>query len=126
MPLCPECGSDHVVKNGRIHNGKQNHRCRSCGRQFVENPEQKRISEETKVLIDKLLLEKIPLAGIARVCDVSEPWLQAYVNHLYESVDRHVEVVGEKGGPAGAAVRRALELRREQAAGEVGVDRARR
>ncbi len=126
MPLCPECGSDHVVKNGRIHNGKQNHRCRGCGRQFVENPEQKRISEETKVLIDRLLLEKIPLAGIARVCDVSEQWLQTYVNHLYTSVDRHVEVEGEKGGPSGAAVRRALELRRKQAAGPVGVDRARR
>ena len=126
MPLCPECGSDHVVKNGRIHNGKQNHRCRGCGRQFVEHPEQKRISEETKVLIDKLLLEKIPLAGIARVCDVSEPWLQGYVNHLYESVDQHVEVEGEKGGPSGAAVRRAVELRRQQATGTVGVDRARR
>jgi insertion element IS1 protein InsB len=104
MPKCPECGSERVVKNGRIHNGKQNHRCRSCGRQFVENPEQKRISEETKVLIDKLLLERIPLAGIARVCDVSERWLQSYVNHLYESVDQHVEVEGEKGGPAGAPV----------------------
>ncbi len=45
MPKCPRCGSDHVVKNGRIHNGKQNQRCRGCGRQFVEHPEQKRISE---------------------------------------------------------------------------------
>jgi transposase-like protein len=126
MLKCPRCGSDHVVKNGRIHNGKQNHRCRGCGRQFVEHPEQKRISEETKVLIDKLLLERIPLAGIARVCEVSEPWLQKYVNHLYESVDRHVEVEGEKGGPSGAAVRRAVELRRKQAPGAVGLDRARR
>ncbi len=86
MPKCPECGSERVVKNGRIHTGKQNHRCRSCGRQFVENPQQKRISEETKVLIDKLLLERMSLAAIARVCDVSERWLQSYVNHLYDSV----------------------------------------
>ena len=69
-----------MVKNGKIHNGKQNHKCRDCGRQFVLNPTQKRISEETKALIDKLLLEKLPLAGIARVADVSEPWLQEYVN----------------------------------------------
>jgi hypothetical protein len=27
-------------------------------------------------LIDKLRLEKIPLAGIGRVANVSEPWLQ--------------------------------------------------
>jgi hypothetical protein len=31
-----------------------------------------------------LLLEKISLAGIARVCDVSETWLQDYVNRKYE------------------------------------------
>jgi AraC-like DNA-binding protein len=31
-----------------------------------------------------LLLEKISLARIARVCDVSETWLQDYVNRKYE------------------------------------------
>ncbi|MCE2975460.1 MAG: IS1 family transposase, partial [Pseudanabaena sp. CoA8_M7] len=72
MPNCPNCNSKDVVKNGFIHNGNQNHTCKACGRQFVEAPRQKLISEETKALIDKLLLEKIPLAGIARVCDVSE------------------------------------------------------
>ena len=34
------------------------------------------IDQATRDLIDKLLLEKIPLAGIARVVGVSEPWLQ--------------------------------------------------
>ena len=92
MPLCPNCQSKQVVKNGRIHNGKQNHKCRDCGRQFVEHPQQKIISFETKQLIDKLLLEKIPLAGIARVCDVSAPWLQQYVNQKYEAVPKQVDV----------------------------------
>jgi transposase-like protein len=40
---CPSCDSSEVVKNGRIHNGKQNHKCRARGRQFVEDPQQKRI-----------------------------------------------------------------------------------
>ena len=96
MPLCPNCKSERVVKNGRIHNGKQNHKCRQCGRQFVENPQQKIISPETKQLIDKLLLEKIPLAGIARVCDVSEPWLQPYVNQKYEATPQQVQVSSKK------------------------------
>jgi transposase-like protein len=68
--FCPSCESKQIVKNGKIHNGKQNYRCRDCGRQFVENRQQKIISQSTKNLIDKLLLEKIPLAGIARVTDV--------------------------------------------------------
>lgn len=96
MPNCPRCKSKNVVKNGFIHNGNQNYKCKVCGRQFVENPQQKLISEETKVLIDKLLLEKIPLAGIARVCDVSETWLQNYVNLKYESIPQKVNVSSKK------------------------------
>ena len=93
---CPSCQSPNIVKNGRIHNGKQNHKCRDCGRQFVNNPNQKRIAPETLALIDKLLLEKIPLAGIARVCNVSESWLQDYVNRKYEAMPRQVNVSSKK------------------------------
>ena len=93
---CPCCSSQKVVKNGHIHNGKQNHKCRECGRQFVEDPQQKRIEQSTKDLIDKLLLEKIPLAGIARVCDVSESWLQEYVNGKYAAVPQTVNVSSKK------------------------------
>ena len=96
MPNCPNCESKDVVKNGFIHNGNQNHKCKECGRQFVEVPRQKIISEETKALIDKLLLEKIPLAGIARVCDVSETWLQDYVNRKYEAIPQQVNVSAKK------------------------------
>ena len=96
MPNCPNCESKDVVKNGFIHNGNQNHKCKACGRQFVEAPRQKIISEETKALIDKLLLEKIPLAGIARVCEVSETWLQDYVNRKYEAIPRQVNVSAKK------------------------------
>ena len=96
--MCPTCYSKQVVKNGKIHNGKQNHRCKDCGRQFVENPQQKRISEETKALIDDLLLERISLAGIARVAKVSDPWLQQYVNQKYEQVPRQTDLRQQKKG----------------------------
>ena len=43
-------------------------------------------------MIDRLLLEKIPLAGIARAAEVSEPWLQNYVNAKYDAVPRQVKV----------------------------------
>ena len=98
FPSCPSCNSEQIVKNGKIHNGKQNYKCRDCGRQFVENPQNKIIHQETKNLIDKLLLEKIPLAGIARVTDVSEPWLQNYVNNKYESIPQQIKVKVKKKG----------------------------
>ena len=93
---CPSCESTWVVKNGKIHNGKQNHKCRDCGRQFVLEPQNQPISDATKRLIDKLLLEKIPLAGIARVAEVSESWLQEYVNKKYEGTPRQVKVKAKK------------------------------
>ena len=55
-------GAAHIVKNGKNHNGKQNHRCNDCLRQFVADPQNKTIDEATKPLIGKLLLEKILLA----------------------------------------------------------------
>ena len=95
-PNCPDCGSNRIVKNGRIHNKKPKYKCQSCGRQFVENPTNKVISSQTKDLIDRLLLEKISLAGIARSTGVSQKWLQDYVNNKYASIERTVKVKPKK------------------------------
>lgn len=95
---CPRCQSNHVVKNGKIHNGQQNFKCKGCGRQFVQNPTKKVIGQETRDLIDKLLLERLSLAGIARATGVSEQWLQTYVNAKYSSVSKTVEAWPKKRG----------------------------
>lgn len=88
MIPCPSCGGDRIMKNGRAHNGKQNHRCGTCGRQFVENPETGPIPQATKEVIGKLLLERLALAAIGRITGVSPAWLQRYVNDLYAAVPR--------------------------------------
>ena len=49
-------------------------------------------------MIDKLLLEKISLAGISREPGVSERWLQYYVNKKLGAVNRQVEVKSKKKG----------------------------
>jgi transposase-like protein len=96
MPACPICASSQTVKNGHIHNGKQRFKCHDCGRQFVEQPTKKVINQATRELIDRLLLERISLAGIARAAQVSEQWLQTYVNEKYASVPRSVQVTPKK------------------------------
>ena len=96
MP-CPKCHSQSFVKNGFNATNKQMYRCRDCGRQFVLNPEKSAISDENKSLIDRLLLERLSLAAIARVVGVSKSWLQRYVNKKYESVPRQVEVKKSAG-----------------------------
>jgi hypothetical protein len=52
----------------------------------------------TRELIDRLLLERISLAGIARAVQVSEQWLQTYVNEKYAKVPRSVQVTPKKKG----------------------------
>ena len=68
---CQNCGSEHLIKNGTIHNGKPKKACKHCGKQFVDKPQNIKVSSATKQLIDKLLLERISLRGIARVVGVS-------------------------------------------------------
>ena len=61
-------------------------------------PRHQPLEEETRKLIDKLLLEKISLAGICRTTGVSERWLQYYVNKKLGAVKRQVEVKSKKKG----------------------------
>lgn len=85
---CPSCGSTAFKKNGINQHGDQNHKCLVCSKQFVLNPQNKIISEETKDLIRSLLLEKLSLRGICRVAKVSQPWLLNFVREEYAQVPR--------------------------------------
>jgi insertion element IS1 protein InsB len=89
MPNCPRCGSSQVIKNGPIYNGKPTFARKDCQRQFVENPQQRPISEETQTLTDNLLLERLSLAGIVRSTGVSARWLQYHVNAKYAAVPQN-------------------------------------
>lgn len=84
--IYPTCGSDDVMKNSTTRRGKQNYKCRDCGCQFVENPQWKQIDPDRKAMIDRLLLERVPLAGLARVMQVAEDGLQRYAKRYYEAV----------------------------------------
>lgn len=94
---CPSCHSLLIKKNGHIHNGKQNHRCLKCGRQFILEPTQKIIDDKTKELIGKVLLERISLEGICRAFDVSMPWLLEFIDTLIKRLpeDLRAEVISE-------------------------------
>ncbi len=96
--MCPACNSENTIRNGSIHNGKPGFRCKQCGKQFAENPENKIISQETKELIGRLLPEKIPPAGTAGTAGVSERWLQNCVSEKYGNIQKAVTVTDRKKG----------------------------
>ena len=90
--VCPRCKSDTYKKNGHIHNGKQNHQCKACGRQFVDCFEQHLVSDETCDLIERLLLERISLRGICRAVKVGLKWLLGFIVTCFEALPDHLNV----------------------------------
>src|SRR3954447_24820074 len=89
---CPRCGSTHHKRNGHVHNGKQNHRCKACGRQFVGEFEQRRVSAEHRALIERLLRERLSLRGICRAVGVGMKWLMAFLVECYRTAPVHLNV----------------------------------
>ena len=83
---CPKCNSGNIRKNGHIHTGKQNHRCRDCGRQFVQDIEKKTVSAFEKNITEKLLIGRISLRGICRVMNVSLTWLLCFFRSVTDAV----------------------------------------
>jgi insertion element IS1 protein InsB len=90
--VCPRCQSPKYKKNGHIHNGKQNHQCHDCGRQFVDCFEQYLISEDTRALIERLLVERISLRGICRTVGVTLKWLVGFLVPCVEALPDHLNV----------------------------------
>jgi hypothetical protein len=54
-----------------MHSGKQHHPCHNCGRQVGDGFAQDLISEDTRALIERLLVERIALRGICRTVGVT-------------------------------------------------------
>ena len=55
---CPQCQSNRVSKNGKIHKVKPNYKFVNRGRQFVNNRTKKYITEGTKQIIESLFIRK--------------------------------------------------------------------
>ncbi len=58
---CIACDSALLKKNGHTRHGKQNYRCLDYGKQMTEHAETNVITDQTKELIRRSLLEKVSL-----------------------------------------------------------------
>jgi insertion element IS1 protein InsB len=89
---CPACGSTRFKKNGRTHNGKQQHQCKACPRQCVQYSEQHLISGETRALLERVRRERISLRGICRAVGVGLKWLLGCIVNCLEALPDHGHV----------------------------------
>ena len=107
---CPQCGSIWFKRNGHIHTGKQNHRCKLCGRAFVLTPDNSVITAEQRALIERLLLERISLRGICRAVGVGLQWLLQFMVARFQAAPEHLYVQPADSPPAVILQRLEAEL----------------
>jgi len=90
--VLPRCKSAKYKNNGRLHNGKQKHHCKDCGRQFVDGFEPYLVSDETRGLIERLWLERLSLRGICQAVGVGLQWLLGLIVNCFEALPDHLNV----------------------------------
>lgn len=69
----------------------QKYKCKKCGRQFIKNPRNRRVEESKKKIIESALLERVSIAGIARMLGLSKRWTQNYVNSFYKTISPKID-----------------------------------
>ena len=89
---CPQCGSRDDKRNGRIHTGKQNYKCKTRGRAFVPVPANRVIPEAQRAVIERLLLERISVRGIGRVIGVGLRWLLYFMAERFTAAPEYLSV----------------------------------
>jgi len=75
---CAHCQSENIVKNGHNPKGKQQYRCKNCGRGGVLNPTVPYTEIEKERIIDAYY-ERPSMRGIERVFGVTRQTLAVWL-----------------------------------------------
>lgn len=90
---CPECGSQHIRKNGHRGN-QQNHICARCDRQFIEHYDTNGYSDEVKRLCIRMYVNGMGFRGMSRVTGIAHTslinWVKQVGSHLPDAYDPEV------------------------------------
>lgn len=78
---CPRCASIQTQKNGH-RQGRQNYRCKTCGRQFVESQIQKGYSSEIKQICLRMHKNGMGFREIERITGISHNTIINWVRHV--------------------------------------------
>ncbi|UBF28956.1 hypothetical protein K9N68_14600 [Kovacikia minuta CCNUW1] len=75
---CPHCGSEQINKNGH-RRGKQNYRCKTCDRQFIETYTSRGYSEEIKRLCVEMYRRGLKLRQVEQFTGIPRSTLSHWV-----------------------------------------------
>src|SRR5262245_37963753 len=98
--VCPQYTSPKYKKNGHLHNGKQSHHGHACGRQGVPYCEPYLLSEDSRGLRERLLMERMSLRGICRAVGVTRTGLLGLLRQCVAALPAPLHVQPRTGhGP---------------------------
>lgn len=93
---CPHCQSSHFVKNGK-RNGRQNFRCRSCNKAFVEQTGTILFSMKKDVaVLEKYvhcMIEKYSLRKCADICNINLATAFAWRHKILDALQKMMDNV---------------------------------
>ncbi|MBE9180393.1 IS1 family transposase [Oculatella sp. LEGE 06141] len=75
---CPTCGSEQFQRNGH-RRGRQNYRCKNCGRQYIEAYVVRGYSEDTRQLCIKMYSAGLGLREMERLTGISHSTLYNWI-----------------------------------------------
>lgn len=80
LTKCPKCGSEQSQRNGHRH-GRQNYRCKNCGRQFIKTYFQRGYSDDTRRICIRMYRSGLTLRGIGQLTGISHSTIYSWVKY---------------------------------------------
>lgn len=93
---CPTCESEQFQKNGH-RRGRQNYRCKNCGRQYVEAYVVRGYSDDTKQICLRMHRTGLGLREIERLTGISHSTLYNWIKQS-EALNHQDDIPPEAPG----------------------------
>jgi transposase-like protein len=87
---CPNCGSEKVSRNGR-RQGRQNHLCKDCGRQFIDAKLPRGYSLEVRQICLRMREKGLSFREIERLTGVGHNTIINWIRHSRVQMDEPEE-----------------------------------
>ena len=88
--VCPHCGSEHVVKNGKTKSGRQRFVCRDCKKTIGFSKETILFSTKKDFSVWSMfiqcMVQKLSVRKCARICDISIPTAFAWRHKILDAL----------------------------------------
>jgi len=92
---CPVCKSGCTVKNGSTRTGKQQYRCKNCGKYFIENYSYHAYGKDLNKMIVVLTKEGVGIRSTARILKISSTTLLSRIIFIAKNIKQPAIPIGK-------------------------------